>query len=128
MSAHTKHRKVFHMADGSYAEVTVNIHNVDPDPAQKILDRIMAEAEQAVLSQRELALNTAKHEADARAQRVADLIRQNDPDGKVISYGSADLHNDGLLAQANEPDVPKPVSKSQAKRIAAMKEASSGKA
>lgn len=94
MSAHIKLRKAFHVADGSYAEVVVQIHNVDPEPGQRIVDDIMAEAEATVSRYQTLVTDAVRKETEDRAARVAALIRQNDPDAKVVSYGSAELHNE----------------------------------
>jgi len=104
MSAHAKLRKAFHVADGSYAEVVVNIHNVDPTPADLILSKIMLAAEHAVADYKELINNRVREEAESTAARVAALRRQVDPENKVISHGSAELHEE--MAKAVEPAKP----------------------
>ncbi len=114
MSAHSKQRKAFHVADGSYAEVIVQIHNVDPEPADKIMADVLAEAEASVGRYKTLINNRVREEAESTAARVAALRRQNDPENKVISHGSAELHAE----MAGAPPVE---SKSTVKRKAAQR-------
>lgn len=113
MSAHTKHRKVFHIADGAHAEVTVIIHNVDPTPADLIVTTVLRAAEHAIADYREAIDDKTLLEEQARQARVAALRKQNDPDNKVVSHGSAELHD--LAPATAEP------SKSKAKRLAVLK-------
>lgn len=93
MSAHTRVRKVFSPADGSHVELTITIHNVDPTPADLIVSAIVRAASGAVDDYRDQINDRVRQESVDRAARVAALIKQHDPDNKVISHGSAELHN-----------------------------------
>ncbi len=107
MSAHTRLRKVFNLCDGSQCSVEVLIHNLDPKESDGIVGRVMAEAQAACQDVKDLLQTRDQTEAQARADRLAALKAIVDPAEKVISHGSAELHN------APQVDAPTPVVKAK---------------